>query len=137
MKAKTTSIIRKYKRSSRSPFSGDDSTILLLATIENIDSLQLRFDRYVYLHRDDVGRWLGISLSNQLVDEFDDGKGKYRSGIHMIEVLFKLKDEIVTFLAHFSDDISTILGLDAARWLEAATPGWRKALCDAGMISDS
>ncbi|MFC3092999.1 hypothetical protein DRW07_02110 [Alteromonas sediminis] len=137
MKAKTTSIIRKYKRSSRSPFSGDDSTILLFASIENVESLQLRFDRYVYLHRDEVGRWLGLSLSNQLVDELDDGKGKHRNGIDMIEVLFKLKDEIVAFLAHFSDDICAIMGLDAVSWLEAASPGWHKDLRDAGMFSDS
>ena len=131
------SIIRKYKRQSRSPFEGDDSTILLMATIAGSEPLTLRYDRFIYLHRDEVGRWLGISLSNQVIDEMADEKGKYRCGLDMLYVLFNYQKEIADFLAHFSDEVTALFGIDAAAWLEVAQLRWSTRLKDANYISDS
>ncbi|MBT1066158.1 hypothetical protein KJY73_21460 [Bowmanella sp. Y26] len=126
------SIIRLYQRASRSPFTGDTSTILLLANLVRTDqNLALQFDRYIYLHRDAVGRWLGISLSNQLIDELNDRQGKYRRGIAMVETLYKLREEIAMFLVHFSDEFETVFGVDAEGWIEAAYLRWRMILLDA------
>ena len=78
MQDKKTSIIRKYKRQSKSPFTGDDSTILLLANLEiEGESLRLDYQRYIYLHRSETGQWLGISLSSSLIDELSDGNLYY------------------------------------------------------------
>tara|TARA_Y100001968_G_C18964910_1_gene529528 strand:- start:5 stop:283 length:279 start_codon:yes stop_codon:yes gene_type:complete len=79
MKDNHISIIRKYVRQSRTPFTGDDSTLLLLANYQVDDSqLLLSYERYIYLHRDNVGRWLGISISKSVEEELADGGGKYR-----------------------------------------------------------
>ena len=129
MKDNKTSIIRKYVRKSRSPFTGDDSTLLLLANYqEEGDQLLLSFERYIYLHRDEVGRWLGISLSSSIIDELSDDEGKYRSGIQALSVLLKYHSDIGEFIQYFSDEIESIFGIDAQTWLIACKARWRKLL---------
>lgn len=136
MKTKAPSIVKKYKRASRSPFAGDDSTILLLATVDNFETLELKFDRYLYLHRDNVGRWLGISLSQSLIDELADDNGKYRAKTEMIEVLYLLRNDIANFLECFTEEIAAIFGLGATEWVKAVSDLWYTELCNAGLISD-
>lgn len=129
MKDNNISIIRKYVRQSRSPFTGDDSTILLLANLKvDGEEIQLGFERYIYLHRDEVGRWLGISLSSSIIDELSDDEGKYRSGIQALSVLLKYHSEICEFIQYFSDEIESIFGIDAQTWLIACKARWRKLL---------
>ena len=129
MQDKKTSIIRKYKRQSRSPFVGDDSTILLLANLEiEGEDLRLDFQRYIYLHRSETGQWLGISLSSSLIDELSDGKGKYRSHREALTVLLRYHEEIRAFLKHFSDEIESVFGIDAETWMIACKARWRKLI---------
>ena len=124
-----TSIIRKYQRRSRSPFEGDDSTILLLANVTAEPSgIVLDYQRYIYLHRDNVGKWLGISISNSLEQEMDDGGGKYRQGKEALSLLLSYHQEISDFLKHFSDDIESVFGIDAETWMLACKARWRKKL---------
>ena len=138
MKTQQSQIIRKYKRQSKSKWQAqDDSTILLLATIEDKKSLLLKYDRYIYLHRDEVGRWLGISLSNQIQTELADDNGKFRECFDMLAVLVKYHSEISGFLAYFSDEIEAIFGIDATTWLEIAQSRWHSLLKNANYISDS
>ena len=124
-----TSIIRKYVRKSRSPFTGDDSTILLLANLTvDGEEVHLSFERYIYLHRDEVGKWLGISLSSSIIDELSDDEGKYRCGIQALSVLLKYHNEIGEFTQYFSDEIESLFGIDAQTWLIACKARWRKLL---------
>ena len=124
-----TSIIRKYQRRSRSPFEGDDSTILLLANVTAEPSgIVLDYQRYVYLHRDNVGRWLGISISHSLEQEMEDGGGKYRQGREALSLLLSYHQEITDFLRHFSGDVESIFGIDAETWMIACKARWRKKL---------
>ena len=129
MQDKKTSIIRKYKRQSRSPFVGDDSTILLLANLE-IESKDLRLDyqRYIYLHRSETGQWLGISLSSSLINELSDGRGKYRNHREALTLLLRYHEEIRNFLKHFSDEIESVFCIDAETWMIACKARWRKLL---------
>lgn len=121
------SIIRKYQRRSRSPFEGDDSTILLLANVSaEPTGVVLDYQRYIYLHRDNVGKWLGISISNSLEQEMDDGGGKYRQGKEALSVLLSYHQEISVFLRHFSDEVESIFGIDAETWMIACKARWRK-----------
>lgn len=129
MQDKKSSIIRKYKRQSRSPFVGDDSTILLLANLEIEDeNLRLDYQRYIYLHRSETGQWLGISLSSSLIDELSDGKGKYRNHREAPTVLLRYHEEIRAFLKHFSDEIESVFGIDAETWMIACKARWRKLI---------
>ncbi|TMP75049.1 hypothetical protein CWC05_22030, partial [Pseudoalteromonas ruthenica] len=66
--------IRKYKRISKSKWaSHDKSTILPLAEVvdDTDDEIELGFTRYIYLHRDEVGKVLGISISKAIFEETD------------------------------------------------------------------
>ncbi|MGE6419492.1 hypothetical protein ACQKDY_17320 [Alteromonas macleodii] len=122
-----TSIIRKYQRRSKSTFEGDDSTILLLANVtDEPTGVVLDYQRYIYLHRDNVGRWLGISISNSLEQEIDDGGGKYRQGKEALSLLLSYHQEITDFLRHFSDEVESIFGIDAETWMTACKARWRK-----------
>ena len=129
MQDKKLTIIRKYQRRSRSPFEGDDSTILLLANVTAEPSgIVLDYQRYIYLHRDNVGRWLGISISHSLEQEMDDGVGKYRQGKEALSLLLSCHQEITVFLRHFSGDVESIFGIDAETWMIACKARWRKKL---------
>ena len=124
-----TSIIRKYQRRSTSPFEGDDSTILLLANVtDEPTGVVLNYQRYIYLHRDNVGRWLGISISHSLEQEMEDGGGKYRQGREALSLLLCYHQEISDFLRNFSDEVESIFGLDAETWMIACKARWRKKL---------
>ena len=124
-----TSIIRKYQRRSKSPFEGDDSTILLLANVTDEPiGVVLNYQRYIYLHRDNVGKWLGISISNSIEQEIDDGGGKYRQGKEALSLLLSYHQEITDFLRHFSGDVESIFGIDAETWMIACKARWRKKL---------
>ena len=129
MKDSKHSIVRKYVRQSRSPFDGDDSTILLLATVsEDNDQITVSYDRYIYLHRDNVGRWLGISISKAIEEELADGGGKYREKSSALKVLLYYHSDIKTFLSFFSDEIEVIFGIDSETWLYACKARWLKLL---------
>ncbi len=122
-------IIRKYQRRSRSLFEGDDSTILLLANLTaEATGVVLGYQRYIYLHRDNVGRWLGISISHSLEQEMNDGGGKYRQGKEALSLLLSYHQEITDFLRYFSDDIESVFGIDAETWMMACKARWRKKL---------
>ncbi len=122
-----TSIIRKYQRRSKSTFEGDDSTILLLANVtDEPTGVVLNYQRYIYLHRDNVGKWLGISISNSLEQEMDDGGGKYRQGKEALSLLLSYHQEITDFLRHFSRDVESIFGIDAETWMIACKARWKK-----------
>jgi hypothetical protein len=124
-----TSIIRKYQRRSKSPFEGDDSTILLLANVtDEPTGVVLNYQRYIYLHRDNVGRWLGLSISHSLEQEMEDGGGKYRQGREALSLLLFYHQEISDFLRNFSDEVESIFGLDAETWMIACKARWRKKL---------
>ena len=70
MKNIKSQFIRQYVRASKSPWD-DCSTILLLADVVNEQAMELNFNNYIYLHRDSVGKILGISISNSML-ELDD-----------------------------------------------------------------
>ncbi len=128
MKTQQSKIIRKYKRQSKSKWQQlDDSTILLLATFEDKESLSLKYDRYIYLHRDEVGRWLGISISRMIQDSLDLGD-KYLCGADMFSVLLRYKNEILDFLEFFSDEFESLFGLDPLTYLAAAEICWQSKL---------
>lgn len=129
MQSKTPSIIRKYVRKSKSPFKGDDSTILLLANCkEETGQTILSFERYIYLHRDEVGKWLGISISRSIATELNDDRGQYRTVTDGLVILLRYYQDIDAFLRPFSSEIESLFGIDSCTWLIAAKARWRKLL---------
>ena len=126
MKDTQSQFIRKYKRQSKSIWKDvDDSTVLLLADVEhNQTGITLNYVNYVYLHRDEVGRILGISISKALLDANPDFDSRYLSGIEMYGFLLMYIDEITRFCEHFSDEFEAIFGLDPISYFEAAELRW-------------
>lgn len=125
---KTLSIIKKYKRKSRSKWQDrDDSTILLLATVNSSQMLELTYDRYIYLHRSDVGEWLGISISKQLQIELNIDE-QYHEDEAMLSILLHFQDDILNFLEHFEQEFEAIFGIDPLSYFAAAEIRWRSLL---------
>ncbi len=120
-----TQFIRKYKRASKSPWDNDASTILLLADIVNSDKeLELAFSNYIYLHRDLVGRALGISISVALVEQHPEFESRYLEGIEMYAFLIMYVDEITEFCSLFTDEFESIFLLEPRNFFEAAEQRW-------------
>lgn len=120
--------IRKYKRISKSKWaSHDKSTILLLADViaDSDGEIELGFTRYIYLHRDEVGKVLGISISKAIFDETDlHFVERYLEGSDMLLLLLTYIDEITEFCDLFSDEFKSIFMLSPKEYFEVAIQAW-------------
>lgn len=130
MKPLDLKIIKKYKRKSKSKWSDlDDSCILMLAKVKDASNCSLCFERTIYLHRDSVGRWLGVSISNQLQNELNDGIGKFHDGTDMLNVLLRYSDEMLQFWRSLPrqvhDDFESVFGIDPLSWFESCKLRWK------------
>lgn len=132
MSDSNTQFIRKYKRQSKSIWEDDASTLLLYADVEQIKDkrLTLNFTRYVYLHRDDVGKVLGISVSNKMLEETPEFDSRYLEDIEMYGFLLMHLDIITEFCCLFSDEFERIFLLEPRDYFEAAELRWFSILRD-------
>ena len=119
-----TQFIRKYKRASKSPFD-DHSTLLFLADVnDSNDELELSFANYIYLHRDEVGRTLGISISKAMLEAQPDFESRYLEGIEMYAFLLIYIDEITEFCSLFADEFESVFLLEPHDYFDAAETRW-------------
>ncbi|TMO56529.1 hypothetical protein [Pseudoalteromonas aurantia] len=120
--------IRKYKRISKSKWaSHDKSTILPLAEVvdDTDDEIELGFTRYIYLHRDEVGKVLGISISKAIFEETDlHFEERYLEGSDMLLLLLTYIDEITEFCDLFTDEFKSIFMLSPEEYFEVAIQVW-------------
>jgi hypothetical protein len=86
---------------------------------------QERF-RYIYLHRDDVGRIQGISISKTLLNENPEFeiRTQYLSGFEMYGFLLLYLEEITEFCSHFADEFEQMFMLPPKTYFEAAALHW-------------
>lgn len=132
MSDKNTQFIRKYKRQSKSIWEDDASTLLLYADVEQTKGkkITLNFKRYVYLHRDDVGRALGISVSSKMLEETPEFDSRYLEDFEMYGFLLMYLDIITEFCCLFSDEFERIFMLEPRDYFEAAELRWFSILRD-------
>ena len=109
MSDKKSLFIRKFVRSSRSPWQ-DSSTNLLYAKIEESTG-DIDFSQYIYLHRDEIGRILGISRSKSLMGENP-------------ALLLLYIEEITEFTSRFSDQFEQVFMLNPRSYFEVAAQHW-------------
>lgn len=121
-----TQFIRKYKRQSKSIWDNDSSTLLLLADVEQSDEgeVDLSFNRYIYLHRDNVGRVLGISISKGMLEENPEFDSRYLDGVDMYGFLLLHIDAITEFCCLFANEFESIFLLEPRTYFEAAELRW-------------
>ena len=124
MSDKKSLFIRKFVRSSRSPWQ-DSSTNLLYAKIEESTG-DIDFSQYIYLHRDEIGRILGISRSKSLMGENPEFESQYLSvnDIHMYALLLLYIEEITEFTSRFSDQFEQVFMLNPRSYFEVAAQHW-------------
>ncbi|MEI4549937.1 hypothetical protein [Pseudoalteromonas spongiae] len=120
--------IRKYKRISKSKWSSQDkSTILLLADVTGTaeNEVAFGFSKYIYLHRDDVGKVLGISISKSIFDSYSTQfEDRYLEDEDMLTVMLIYIDEIIEFCELFTDDFESVFMLSPRVYFEAAIAQW-------------
>lgn len=117
--------VKKFQRESKSPFD-DASTALWLANIisKPDEELKLDYSRYLYVHRDEYGRIVGISISNSMVADHPNIDSQYLTGDLMYAMLLFYIDEIEKFIDHCwnPDEFESFhllpvdLYLDQCRW---------------------
>ena len=123
MKDQKSPFIRQYVRASKSPWD-DSSTILLLADVVNMQTLELGFTNYVYLHRDSVGSVLGISISQQLLAANPEFSERYLEGIEMYAFLLMHIEDITNFCSLFSTEFKQLFMIKPNEYFAAAEDSW-------------
>jgi hypothetical protein len=131
---KKSQFYKVYSRSSKSPWD-DHSTICWLASAERSkdDELILRYDRYIYVHREASGKICGVSISKQLLTENPEFESKFIEGgsVEMYAFLLLHLDEITKFCELFRDEFLKTFILPPSIYFEAAEKYWLEKICDA------
>ncbi|KPZ54429.1 hypothetical protein [Pseudoalteromonas sp. P1-25] len=123
MKNTKSQFIRQYVRASKSPWD-DSSTILLLADVVDEQSLELNFNNYIYLHRDSVGKILGISISNSMLEKNTSFENRYLEGVDMTLFLLVYIEQITQFCELFSEEFQQIFMQTPTTFFAAAESDW-------------
>ncbi|WP_276755467.1 hypothetical protein [Pseudoalteromonas marina] len=123
MKNTKSQFIRQYVRASKSPWD-DCSTILLLADVVDEQSLELNFNNYIYLHRDSVGKTLGISISNSMLEKNPSFENRYLEGVDMTLFLLVYIEQITQFCELFSEEFQQIFMQTPTTFFAAAESDW-------------
>ncbi|MDN3476505.1 hypothetical protein [Pseudoalteromonas sp. APC 3355] len=123
MKNTKSQFIRQYVRASKSPWD-DSSTILLLADVVDEQSLELNFNNYIYLHRDSVGKILGISISNSMLEKNTSFENRYLEGQDMTLFLLIYIEQITQFCEFFSEEFQQIFMQTPTTFFAAAENDW-------------
>lgn len=129
MKDQKSNFVRIYKRKSKSPWD-DHSTILLLAdyAIEDSEELEISYSRYIYQHRDSVGRTLGISISKSILETYPEFDSQYLEGLEMLVVLLLFKEDIQDFCVLFEGEFEDIYGISPNAYFETAELHWAEKI---------
>lgn len=120
---KPIEFVKKLVRESKAPFP-TISTSLWLADIvsREEEKLELSYTRYIYVHRDSVGKITGISISKSLVNEHSNIESQYIAyGDLMFTVLNFYIDDIKMFCDLWADEFEQFFLLKprvyfAAKW---------------------
>lgn len=128
MKTTENRFVSKYKRKSQSPWE-DDSKILWLADYRQDEGkLRLDYGHYIYLHRDEVGRVLGISISKQMLEEHPEFESRYLEDVEMYAMLLLYREEISYFCGLFSDEFQELFLLPPEEYFTLAEGWWLNKL---------
>ena len=122
---KPIQFVKKLTRKSKAPFP-TASTSLWLANVVggSGDELRLDYSRYLYVHRDDVGKITGISISKGMVDDHPNIDSQYLTGDLMLATLLFYIGEIEVFCEHWSDEFEQFFLLPPDDYFEAASWRW-------------
>lgn len=116
-----SALVRVYQRKSKSPWE-DACTFLLLADIADESTLDLAFNRYIYLHKDSGGKILGISVSRSVQEELECGQ--YIDASKMQAVLSYYSHDISEFCEKFPAEFEAVFGLPPDIYLIVAAACW-------------
>jgi len=122
---KSVQFVKKYTRESKSPWD-DSSTMLWLANVasEYHENLVLDYSRYIYVHRNDVGQIVGISISKKMQLDHPNINSRYLSGKEMITFLLFYIDEIQQFCELWADEFEQHFLLPPSDYFEAVCWRW-------------
>ena len=76
------------------------------------------------MHRDGVGKVLGISISNSIFLANEQFTGRYLEGVEMYALLLLYIDDITEFCSLFSDEFESVFLIDPRDYFEVAELRW-------------
>ncbi|MGI2107435.1 hypothetical protein ACRN9A_20100 [Shewanella frigidimarina] len=110
---------------SNSSITGNYSLLLLADVDSNNDSAKLGFNRYIYLHLDNQGYMLGISISESVSNKHAAKHGEqYLIGEDMFKTLLIYKDEISVFCELYYTEFHKIFDLSPTDYFEFSSVLW-------------
>lgn len=118
--------VKQLTRASKAPFE-TISTSLWLANVISADGepLVLDYSRYLYIHRDAVGKITGISISKAMVDDHPNVHSQYiEYGDLMLGILIFYIEEIENFCQLWANEFEKYFLLPPGDYFEAASWRW-------------
>ena len=128
-----TQLIRNYVRQSRSIWKGRDKSRLLLycdVLSSDEDKIELSFKNYIYLHKDEFQKTLGISCSKSMLEDNNDFTSRYIEDIEMYCFLLVHLEKITNFCCLFSEQFESVFLLDPRTFFAAAETRWLNIIED-------
>ncbi|MDO6559411.1 hypothetical protein [Paraglaciecola chathamensis] len=121
-----------YKRESKSPFD-DHCTMLWLAsaTCSAENNLDLGYERYIYVHKDNAGKVVGISISKQLLEENPEFESRYLNDITMYAFLLLYVEEIAAFCEFFKEEFTDMFLIPPADYFAISEQYWLEKISNA------
>ncbi|MBD0411051.1 hypothetical protein [Pseudoalteromonas distincta] len=118
--------VKQLTRASKAPFE-TTSTSLWLANVISADGepLVLDYSRYLYIHRDAVGKITGISISKAMVGDHPNVHSQYiEYGDLMFGILIFYIEEIENFCQLWAYEFEKYFLLPPDDYFEAASWRW-------------
>ncbi|MCK8134696.1 hypothetical protein [Pseudoalteromonas sp. 2CM28B] len=118
--------VKQLTRASKAPFE-TISTSLWLANVISADGepLILDYSRYLYIHRDAVGKITGISISKTMVGDHLNVHSQYiEYGDLMFGILIFYIEEIESFCQLWANEFEKYFLLPPDDYFEAASWRW-------------
>lgn len=115
--------VQKPTIASELPFPSVSTSLWLANVVDDGGDLRLNYDRYIYVHRDDVGRVTGISVSKSMLVEHPNLTSQHLTGDLVYAVLLFYIDEIEAFCELWADEFEQFFLLRPDEYFEAAI--WR------------
>ena len=118
--------VKQLIRASKAPFE-TISTSLWLANVISADGepLVLDYSRYLYIHRDAVGKITGISISKAMVGDHPNVHSQYiEYGDLMFGILIFYIEEIENFCQLWASEFEKYFLLSPDDYFEAASWRW-------------
>jgi hypothetical protein len=103
---------------------------LASATCSEENNLDLGYERYIYVHKDNAGKVVGISISKQLLEENPEFESRYLNDITMYAFLLLYVEEMAAFCEFFKEEFTDMFLIPPADYFAISEQYWLEKISE-------